>query len=343
MLQYAAGPWSGGLWTGADAVGVRGTYDFPVSQQQSAPDVSRFRTSPVSFASRSGRLTTGQQRAWDTRRDIYLVEVPRHFGRMSVDPAWRFDAAEVFGRTAPLVLEIGSGQGDAIVTAAAADPDRDHLAVEVYRPGVAQVMVRADRAARERTGGADRMGEPGDTGRAVDGSGSGEAGESVDGGGADDTVEGVDGGVLGRVAVGEALAQRSAEPEGPGLTNLRVMQVNAAELLDTAIPAGSLDEVWTFFPDPWHKSRHRKRRLVAPAFAEKVVRGLRPGGVWRLATDWAEYAEQMLDVLEAAPGLRNAHGPRAAAPRFDGRVITGFERKAHKAGRDITDLTYVRV
>ncbi|RPF22375.1 tRNA (guanosine(46)-N7)-methyltransferase TrmB [Myceligenerans xiligouense] len=258
-----------------------------MSQHQSAPDLSRFRTSPVSFASRSGRLTTGQQRAWDTRRGVYLVDVPRHLGRMSVDPEWRFDAAAVYGRAAPLVLEVGSGQGDAIVTAAAADPDRDYLAVEVYRPGVAQVMVRADRAAGERAG-------------------------------------------------------ETAEPDGPGLPNLRVMQVNAAELLDTAIPAGSLDEVWTFFPDPWHKSRHRKRRLVAPAFAEKVARALRPGGVWRLATDWAEYAEQMLDVLEVAPGLRNAHGPRGTAPRFEGRVITGFERKAHKAGRAITDLTYIR-
>lgn len=264
--------------------------------------MSRFRTSPVSFASRSGRLTSGQQRAWDTRRDIYLIDVPRHVARMSVDPGWGFDAAAVFGRTAPLVLEIGSGQGDAIVTAAAADPERDYLAVEVYRPGVAQVMVRADRASRERAGEPGRSGEPRRDGE-------GEAGE---------------------------------QPDGPGLPNLRVMQVNAAELLDTAIPAGSLDEVWTFFPDPWHKSRHRKRRLVAPAFAEKVTRALRPGGVWRLATDWAEYAEQMFDVLEDAPGLRNAHGPRAAAPRFDGRVITGFERKAHQAGRDITDLTYVR-
>lgn len=237
--------------------------------------------SPVSFASRSGRLTTGQQRAWDTRRDVYLVEAPRHLGRMSVDPGWRFDAPAVYGRTAPLVLEIGSGQGDAIVTAAAADPDRDYLAVEVYLPGVAQVMVRADRATGE-------------------------------------------------------------QPDGPGLPNLRVMQVNAAELLDTAIPAGALDEVWTFFPDPWHKSRHRKRRLVAPEFAEKVARALRPGGVWRLATDWTEYAEQMFDVLEAAPGLRNAHGLRTAAPRFEGRIVTGFERKAHKAGRAITDLTYIR-
>jgi tRNA (guanine-N7-)-methyltransferase len=223
------------------------------------------------------------------------------------------------------LLEVGAGQGAAIVTAAAADPERDYLAVEVYRPGVAQVMVRADRAALERGGEPGEAPVGGDPGEAPAGdepdepAGIGRPGSPArDEGGAGDQLD------------------------GPSLLNLRVMQVNAAELLDTAIPAGSLDEVWTFFPDPWHKSRHHKRRLVAPAFAEKVTRALRPGGVWRLATDWAEYAEQMFDVLEAAPGLRNAHGPRTAAPRFEGRVVTGFERKAHKAGRDITDLTYIR-
>ena len=250
----------------------------------------------MSFVLRRGRLTTAQQRAWDTRREVYLVDVPRHHAYLSVDPTWRFDAEAVFGRKAPTVLEIGSGQGDAIVHAATGDPDRDHVAVEVYQPGVAQVMVRADKALQERDGAApDATGTP-----------------------------------------------RAARPGDPGLPNLRVMQVNAAELLDTAIPPGSLAELWTFFPDPWHKTRHHKRRLVAPGFAEKAARALRPGGVWRLATDWAQYAEQMLDVLEAAPDLRNEHGPRAVAPRFEGRVVTGFESKAHRAGRAITDLTYVR-
>lgn len=282
----------------------------------------------MSFASRSGRLTTGQQRAWDTRRGFYLVDAPRHVGRMSVDPAWRFDAAAVFGRTVPLVLEVGSGQGDAIVAAAAADPGRDYLAVEVYRPGVAQVMVRADRAAAERVRGAG----PQET--AVPDTAVADTAVA-------DTVE-TDRAEQGTGEQETGARQAAGEADPAGLDNLRVVQVNAAEFLDTAIPPGSLDEVWTFFPDPWHKSRHHKRRLVDPEFAEKVTRALRPGGTWRLATDWAEYARQMLDVLESAPGLRNAHGPRAVAPRFEGRVVTGFEHKAHRAGRDITDLTYVR-
>ncbi|WP_344099792.1 tRNA (guanosine(46)-N7)-methyltransferase TrmB [Myceligenerans crystallogenes] len=244
----------------------------------------------MSFSSRSGRLTDAQQRAWDTRRDAYLVEVPRGVGRMSLDTSWRFDAERVYGRVAPLVLEIGSGQGDAIVAAAGRDPQRDYLAVEVYKPGVAQVMVRADRAAAEAA--------------------------------------------AGRGAVDDDVA---------GLPNLRVVQVNAAELLETAVPAGSLDELWTFFPDPWHKSRHKKRRLVTPKFAATAARALRPGGTWRLATDWADYAGQMFDVLDAEPALAGAHGPRTAAPRFEGRIVTGFERKAHRAGREITDLTYTRV
>lgn len=259
--------------------------------------------SPVSFTTRSGRMTDGQQRAWNTRQSTYLVDVPRHHAYLSVDPQWRFDAAAEFGRTAPLVLEIGSGQGDAIVAEALRDPERDYLAVEVYLPGVAQTMVRADRAFRED-------GTVSDDGTARE--------------------------------AGNAAQTLPAEPEDPGLANLRVAQVNAAEFLDTAVPEGSLDELWTFFPDPWHKLRHRKRRLVTPVFADKVARVLRPGGVWRLATDWSDYATQMFDVLDASTHFENAHGDRTPAPRFEGRIVTGFERKAHRAGREITDLTYVR-
>ncbi|ACZ30104.1 tRNA (guanine-N(7)-)-methyltransferase [Xylanimonas cellulosilytica DSM 15894] len=236
-----------------------------------------FRTQPVSFVRRSGRLTTAQQKAWDTRRDEYLVEVPRAIARTSVDPAWTFDAEAVFGRRAPLVLEIGSGQGENVVAAADAHPEKDFVAVEVYLPGLAQTVVRAGQRRDRR-----------------------------------------------------------------GLTNLRLLQVNAAELLATSLPEGSLDELWVFFPDPWHKSRHHKRRLVTPELAALAARVLRPGGVWRLATDWVEYAEQMREVCEADPHLRNAHGPGAAAPRFEGRVLTAFERKGIAAGRTVTDLEYVR-
>ncbi|PZR55527.1 tRNA (guanosine(46)-N7)-methyltransferase TrmB [Xylanimonas oleitrophica] len=237
-----------------------------------------FRTQPVSFVRRSGRLTASQQRAWDERRDAYLVEVPRAVARTSVDPAWRFDAEAVFGRRAPLVVEIGSGQGENVVEAADAHPERDHLAVEVYVPGLAQTIVRAGQR-RDRQ----------------------------------------------------------------GLANLRLVQANAAELLATSLPESSIDELWVFFPDPWHKARHHKRRLVTPRFAELAARVLRPGGTWRLATDWAEYGEQMLEVAEASPAFRNAHGAGARAPRFAGRVLTSFERKGLAAGRSVTDLEYVRV
>jgi len=247
----------------------------------------RYRRQPVSFVRRSARLTAAQRKAWDTRRDRYLVDVPRDLAATSVDPAWRLDPAQVFGRTAPLVVEIGSGQGEAIVAAAAAHPERDHLAVEVYTPGLAQTIVRAGHA------GAD---------------------------------PGRDGGAPGNE-----------------LGNLRLAQANAAELLATALPEASVVELWVFFPDPWHKSRHQKRRLVTPAFASLAARVLRPGGVWRLATDWVEYADQMLEVLEAHPDFRNAHGPGVRAPRFDGRVLTSFEKKGSAAGRVVTDLEYVRV
>jgi tRNA (guanine-N7-)-methyltransferase len=243
-----------------------------------APPQGRFRTKPVSFVRRSGRLTTAQHKAWDNRRDRYLVEVPRAIAGTSVDPAWRFDAEAEFGRRAPLVLEIGSGRGENVVAAADAQPGKDFLAAEVYMPGLAQTMVRANQCRDRR-----------------------------------------------------------------GLANLRLLQVNAAELLETALAVAGLDELWVFFPDPWHKSRHHKRRLVTAEFAALAARVLRPGGVWRLATDWAEYGEQMLAVGDASPDFANAYGPGATAPRFEGRVLTAFERKGIAAGRQVADLEFVRL
>ncbi|MFI9485582.1 tRNA (guanosine(46)-N7)-methyltransferase TrmB [Promicromonospora sp. NPDC052451] len=250
------------------------------------PDAARraelagFRTKPVSFVRRSGRLTDRQKRLWDDRHAAYLIDVPRAIARTSVDPGFVLDPAAVFGRTAGLVVEIGSGMGDAVVEAAATDPERDYLAVEVYQPGLAHTIAAAERA----------------------------------------------GAAQGR----------------QGLPNLRLVQANAAELLATTVGAGAVDELWVFFPDPWHKSRHHKRRLVTAEFGALAARVLRPGGTLRLATDWAEYAEQMIEVLDADEHLGNVHGPGGRAPRFERRVLTGFERKAHQAGREITDLTYVR-
>lgn len=244
------------------------------------PDLAGFRTKPVSFVRRSGRLTDKQKRLLVERQGAYLIDVPRAIARTSVDPGYVLDAAAEFGRVAPLVVEIGSGLGDAVVHASSTDPGRDYLAVEVYQPGLAHTIARAERA-------------------------------------------------------GAAMGQ-------DGLANVRLVQANAAELLETAVVAGTVDELWVFFPDPWHKARHHKRRLVTAEFAALAARVLRSGGTLRLATDWAEYAEQMVEALEGNMDLTNLHGPGGHAPRFDGRVLTGFERKAHDAGRAITDLAYVR-
>jgi tRNA (guanine-N7-)-methyltransferase len=189
------------------------------------------------------------------------------------------DPAVVFGREAPLVVEVGSGQGHAIVHAASEHRDRDFLAIEVFRAGLARTMIRAEWA--------------------------------------------------------EA-------------TNLRLVEANAPEVLERALPVGSVDELWVFFPDPWAKARHTKRRLVSEDFARIAARALRArsdgrdGGVLRLATDWQDYAEQMREVMDAAPGFeRDFEGEWA--PRFEGRVLTAFEQKGIDKGRSIRDLAYRRV
>lgn len=201
-----------------------------------------------------------------------LIPVERDAASTSIREGSAIDPAAVWGRAAPLVVEIGSGQGHAIVHAAAARPDANFLAVEVFRAGLARTMLDADRA---------------------------------------------------------------------GLTNLRLVEGNAPEVLEHLIPPASVDELWIFFPDPWHKKKHTKRRLVTTEFAALAASVLRPAGVFRVATDWQDYADQMRSVLDAAPGLARAFDGDWA-PRFDGRVLTAFERKGARAGREIRDLTYRR-
>jgi tRNA (guanine-N7-)-methyltransferase len=280
-----------------------------------APGTPGYRTQPVSFVRRGSRLQGRRQEAWDELSDLYLVDVPRLSADTSVDPSFEWDPTAAFGRSAELTVEIGSGLGEAITHAASQHPDRNYLALEVYKPGLANTLLKIKQL---------------------------------------------------------------------GLTNVRVAQVNAPEALATMLPAGSASEVWVFFPDPWHKSRHHKRRLVQPSFAPLVHRTLVPGGLWRLATDWSDYAQHMRTVLDDSPefvnlhagersgddspltrvwreGLENvvgvtARAGRAAvlteegrddvdqrggwAPRFEGRLVTSFEAKAHSAGREIFDLTY---
>ena len=217
-------------------------------------------------------MSDAQERAWSELAPGLVLDVARGDAVTSVAVGAEIDPAAVWGRRAPLIVEIGSGQGHAIMHAATSRPDDDFLAVEVFRAGLARTMLDAERA---------------------------------------------------------------------GVGNLRLVEANAPEVLEHLLPAASVDELWVFFPDPWHKNKHTKRRLVQPEFAPLAARALRPGGVLRLATDWEDYALQMRVVLDDASGLvRDFEGEWAA--RFDGRVRTAFERKGERAGRAIRDLTYRR-
>ncbi|HWS49807.1 MAG TPA: tRNA (guanosine(46)-N7)-methyltransferase TrmB [Microbacterium sp.] len=236
------------------------------------PEPRTFRDEPVSFVRRSGRMSEAQERAFEELAPLYLLDVPRDVAWTSVHPEARLDPAEAYGRAGALYVEIGSGQGHAIVSAATTRPEDDFLAVEVFRAGLARTMLDADRE---------------------------------------------------------------------GARNLRLVEANAPEVLSSYLPEGAAAEIWIFFPDPWHKNKHTKRRLIRPGFGETAARALRDGGVLRLATDWEDYALQMRDVLDADPLFERAF-EGDWAERFDGRVMTAFERKGIAKGRDIRDLTYRR-
>ncbi|MFE5409937.1 tRNA (guanosine(46)-N7)-methyltransferase TrmB [Microbacterium sp. NPDC056569] len=218
-------------------------------------------------------MSDAQERAWSELAPRYVIDVPRDRAATSILPDSEIDPAAVWGRDAPLVVEIGSGQGHAIVHAATSRPDTDFLAIEVFRAGLARTMLDADRA---------------------------------------------------------------------GARNLRLVEANAPEVLQHLLPAASVDELWVFFPDPWHKKKHTKRRLVAEGFGAIAARALKDGGMLRLATDWEDYALQMREVMSSAPDFE-ATFEGEWAPRFDGRVLTAFERKGARVGRDIRDLSYRRV
>ena len=127
------------------------------------------------------------------------------------------------------------------------------------------------------------------------------------------------------------------------LNNLRVVQHDAVEVLRESILPDSLDAILVLFPDPWHKKRHHKRRLVSRAFAELAASRLKPGGTLQLATDWTPYAEWMLDTLNATPGLRNCSPEGRYMPRNPTRITTRFERRGERLGHAVHDLCYERV
>ncbi|MGB8636420.1 MAG: tRNA (guanosine(46)-N7)-methyltransferase TrmB [Rhodanobacteraceae bacterium] len=214
-----------------------------------------------SYVLREGRITPAQQRAFDA-----------HWSRYGVDFAGEArDLDGLFGRSAPHVLEIGFGNGEALAWAAQHYPDRDHIGIEVHRPGVGRLM--------------------------------------------------------------NALAAAD-------VGNARIYRHDAVEVIEQEIPPASLDEVRIWFPDPWPKKRHHKRRLVQPAFVDLLARRMRPGGLLHLATDWQEYAEHMLDVMQAAPGWCNRAGAGNYSERPEWRIQTHFERRGLRLGHCVRDLLY---
>lgn len=142
-----------------------------------------------------------------------------------------------------------------------------------------------------------------------------------------------------RAGVGHLLLRA----EEAGLTNLRVICHDAVEVLERHIAPESLDEVLILFPDPWHKKRHHKRRLIQPAFVELVASRLHRGGRLQLATDWEPYAQQMSEVLSACAALRNLAPGTGFVPRPDWRALTRFERRGHRLGHGVWDLSYEKV
>ena len=216
-----------------------------------------------SFVLRQGRFSPAQQRAFE-----------QQWSRFGIDYSGRpRDFDEVFGRSAPRVLEIGFGNGEALRFAGQHDHDRDLIGIEVHAPGVGRLL--------------------------------------------------------------NALAADDAQ-------NVRVYHHDAVEVLANEVADGSLDEIRIYFPDPWHKKRHNKRRLVQPEFAALLVRKLAPGGRLHLATDWHDYAEQMWDVLDATDGIVNRAGRRGSVPRPDWRPQTHFETRGQKLGHGVWDLLYDR-
>jgi len=130
--------------------------------------------------------------------------------------------------------------------------------------------------------------------------------------------------------------------EDRGLENVRVYNIDANDVIDLCLPDASLDRVMIFFPDPWHKKKHHKRRLIQPEFIQRIRHKLRVGGVLHLATDWENYAEHMLEVMNDSEGFDNTQEQGGYSPRPDDRPITKFEKRGEKLGHGVWDLLFYR-
>lgn len=216
-----------------------------------------------SFVIRAGRITLGQKKAFDQWWPMYGLSL--RDGPLAIN--------EAFGRTAPLVVEIGFGMGDSLLAMACQEADKNFLGIEVHPPGVGRLI---SAAAKEN------------------------------------------------------------------LTNLRVYMADAMDVLEDCIPDASIDRLQLYFPDPWHKKKHNKRRIVQPEFVQRVRDKLVIGGIFHLATDWQAYAEQMLEIMNSAKGFANTRSEGGYSPRPDYRPITKFEQRGERLGHGVWDLVFER-
>ena len=215
-----------------------------------------------SYRRREGRMIPSRKRALD--------ELWMDYGITGQGP---LDLDKLFGRQAPCHLEIGFGMGEALLEMARKHPENNYLGVDVYLPGVGQLLL-----------GIREM----------------------------------------------------------GITNVRIDRRDAMEVL-ALLPAGSVSRVSLFFPDPWPKQRHHKRRLVQAPFVEKLHRVLEPGGHFHAATDWDHYARQICGVMEADDGFSNRSGSGEFYPGPVDRPLTKFEKRGLRRGHEVRDLLYERV
>lgn len=227
------------------------------------PDITDFpkKRAIRSFVLRTGRMTAGQQQAYDAGWAQWGLS---HEDGM-------LNAEQIFGRDGPLVLEIGFGMGQSLLAMAEAAPESNFIGVEVHTPGVGKLI--------------------------------------------------------------QGMEER-------GVDNIRIYRHDAVEVLRDCIPTASLDTVQIFFPDPWHKRRHQKRRLIQTNFLDQLHTHLKPGSLLHLATDWEDYAKQMMALLDASPDYVNCHGVGRYAPRPESRPLTKFEKRGERLGHGVWDLLF---
>ena len=217
-----------------------------------------------SFVKRVGRVTNAQSEALEKYYDKY---------NLAPEGSEQLDKEKIFGRSAPVVFEIGFGNGDSLAKMAAAAPENDYIGIEVHRPGIGHLLNLTEQA---------------------------------------------------------------------GLKNVRIMEGDAVEVLQNNMPDGFLHGVQLFFPDPWPKKRHFKRRIVQPSWVNKIYAKLEKGGFLHMATDWENYAEHMMEVLEADERFENPNGAGNFAPRPEHRPETKFERRGIDLGHGVWDLIYTK-